>query len=748
MFNFGKYQPHHHDPGKDGVMDVDVNTGSQIESNSPLLNSQEGVMLLAHDVRPEFTEYTTVSRSRERYFLKFPVAYFDEKPTLKFLSGWATAVLARHAPVKPNTFFIESLPNEDGTLAEYLIFQVSSATHLAIACKQGAKAKDDEAEPVLFKPYTAEAQAYQQGRVIELSSLAFNVTQDNLFAAMSEHGQVQSIRTNFNAKLTMMNATVVFKSAECVQQLHDKGTTCLPVIYDVATVTKLGNNAIQYNSTLTLKLAHLPRGTRPIDLWHVFANKTKQDLENNVTPAFSYHSITMPVSITTKQRLPEAYIHFSSTEQQQAACKTLFKIDDQATVWVTPDQHTCFFCGQPGHFQRECDRFQSMLNHKAARRANAAIIKGASSSSRSLPKAPLTQVPKSNVTQPTPPKQPTSSRPATLSSQGRSYAATVMSSTKNKGAVASNPISISSTASSASVTSPKTIAAAPAKAVTTANTPTTDWKVRFNELSARMTAMSGRLDIEIQNINRRMTNIDHQLGLILNALTTSSTTTSINPIAATAPPPSIQHPVQPVSLIGTSAGDEDIDLPQANNIVPSTPPPITPPTLQEQLLSTETPLIRRHNAGPSKATAPYSINATRTHLTGGTSLSKNDPERGNSSNSINDDLAHKGKAVQKESVNLQEQCVRLQQMNAALMADMERRDTAFARLEEQFHELLNKEQSRGDGVGASYSADGRRYASSYWFDPNEYRGVSEIGSAEPTDTADNNAADPDTDEEI
>ncbi|KAG0280454.1 hypothetical protein BGZ97_009402, partial [Linnemannia gamsii] len=54
---------------------------------------------------------------------------------------------------------------------------------------------------------------------------------------------------------------------------------------------------------------------------------------------------------------------------------------------------------------------------------------------------------------------------------------------------------------------------------------------------------------------------------------------------------------------------------------------------------------RRHNAGPSKATAPYSINAARTHLTGGSSLSKNDPERGNSDNSMNEELAHKGKAV-------------------------------------------------------------------------------------------------------
>lgn len=86
---------------------------------------------------------------------------------------------------------------------------------------------------------------------------------------------------------------------------------------------------------------------------------------------------------------------------------------------------------------------------------------------------------------------------------------------------------------------------------------------------------------------------------------------------------------------------------------------------------------------------------------------------------MRDELAHKGKAVQKrENANLQElqdQIERLQAANAALVAEGEEKEAALAHIQKQFAGLEEKERQRNqpDNDGTSSF-----HASQYFAGPN------------------------------
>ncbi|KAG0195482.1 hypothetical protein BGX33_003220, partial [Mortierella sp. NVP41] len=351
------------------------------ESDSPILTTQEAEAGLETGVFPEFV---TVSRSRATYFLMFPVAHFGSS-TLSAMSKWATATLAKFAPIKANTFSIRALvEKDDEPPIEYLLFQVHSETDMRAACKHGGTNKDGVT--VLFRQYTQEAQALQQGRVLELSSLAFNTRVNDVHSAMKDWGQVESIRTGFNLKMSMATATVVFKSAAAITDMQKAKITCLTVVKDVGTVTRLGDQKVSFNPALTLKLAHLPRSYSPADVKAMFDEHLRTP---NATS--SYHSLTMPLSVINRCRKPEAFVHFSTLEQQQNALKFNFDIDGHKTSWIEINKHTCHHCGSPEHPQRNCGRFKAILSVAAIRRANSAIIKGVSPPAGSASHPPLTQ---------------------------------------------------------------------------------------------------------------------------------------------------------------------------------------------------------------------------------------------------------------------------------------------------------------------------------------------------------------------
>ncbi|KAF9093323.1 hypothetical protein BGX29_009973, partial [Mortierella sp. GBA35] len=259
------------------------------ESESQILTTQEAEVGLETGVYPEFV---IVSRSRTQYWLMLPTSVFGNVP-ISFMSKWTIDTLAKIAPVKANSFSIRTILAKDDSFTEYLLFQVHSEIDQYAAAKHGATKADGSA--ILFQIFTPEAQALQQGRILKLSSLAFNTRVDDIHSAMKDWGQVESIRTGFNVKMTMATATVVFKSADAITAMQAANTTCLPIVRDIGTVTGLGTQEVRYNPALTLKLAHLPRGYAPVDVKNMFDHYYRT--KNAISP---YHSITMPVSLITK----------------------------------------------------------------------------------------------------------------------------------------------------------------------------------------------------------------------------------------------------------------------------------------------------------------------------------------------------------------------------------------------------------------------------------------------------------------
>ncbi|KAG0195422.1 hypothetical protein BGX33_003398, partial [Mortierella sp. NVP41] len=254
----------------------------------------------------------------------------------------------------------------------------------------------------------------------------------------------------------------------------------------------------------------------------------------------------MPVSLTTKSRKPEAYIHFSSVEQQQFARQTNFDIEGHRTCWIDILQVLCHHCGNPDHKQRDCPRLKSIISVSATRRANAAIIKGSSPSSGSASRSPLTQVPRSGPVPSPSPKQIESLRstPPTLSRAG-SYAAAL--SPKKKGFTASSPISIASTASTNPARTPSvSFANATTSASASSSAALTDpIQKQMNEFSARLNALASRLDSYIQQqateSHATNTRLEAKLDRLLNAIGT--------------PPVQSQGAIEP----------EDIELEQADD---------------------------------------------------------------------------------------------------------------------------------------------------------------------------------------
>ncbi|KAG0273798.1 hypothetical protein BGZ96_004657 [Linnemannia gamsii] len=414
-------QPYHPNPNEENSMD-DVQVASQE------LNTQEfdnSIAAFEAGVQPEFL---VVTRSKETHWIKFPVSCFDKGTSLTFMSNWAISNLKKVATIKPKSFSIANLPVNDGSLERFLIFQLYSSSEADAACKHGGK--NDSGEIVYFALFTPEARALQQGRVMKITSLSFDTTGDHVRAALNQYGAIESVRTGFNAKATMITATVIFESAKSIDALKEQNMTYVQVREDIATVTLLGNSAVRYDSNLTKKLALLPIGITPVEIEHFLTCQIKTP--NGVLP---FHSITMPLNLYTKKRQPEAYIQFSSVTQQELATKKRIKIDTHETCWIDSNKPTCRHCGDPTHFVNDCRAKAGYVSADMSRRSNINTIKGKTQTPSSGTR-PFTQVPNTN-TSASVKKQTTSAR----TSSANSYS-DILRGTKNQGSTTSNPISI------------------------------------------------------------------------------------------------------------------------------------------------------------------------------------------------------------------------------------------------------------------------------------------------------------------
>ncbi|KAF9119376.1 hypothetical protein BG015_006359, partial [Linnemannia schmuckeri] len=274
--------PYHPDPNEERNMDG-------IEVASPELSTQEfdnSVAAAQAGIEPEFV---VVTRSKTTYWLQFPVSCFDDGASLTAMANWTIGTLKKVATVKPKSFAIETLPSATGAQEKFLIFQVYTLHEAEAACKHGSK--DNTGNVTRFAIYTPEAQAAQQGRMLKIMSLSFDTTADQIEAALSKYGAIESVRTSFNAKATMITATVIYVSATTIETLKAQHTTYMQVRDDIATVTWLGNQPVHHNNLLTMKLAHLPIGINPVEIARLFAHP---DPEDPNAAAIPFHSIVMP----------------------------------------------------------------------------------------------------------------------------------------------------------------------------------------------------------------------------------------------------------------------------------------------------------------------------------------------------------------------------------------------------------------------------------------------------------------------
>ncbi|KAF9110770.1 hypothetical protein BGW39_004593, partial [Mortierella sp. 14UC] len=238
MVDFVAHPPHRPDPGKEDGMDTDDDT------SSIRLTTQEFEFGLENGAFPDRTEFITVTRSRVPYTMRFPVSFFGDKSTdIAYMSKWVEIVLAEDAPVRPGSFRTAKLlspvdvDKPEPKTVEYLLFDLYSEANVAAACKLGG---GQGQETIYFETYTAASQAAEKGREIAIGSLAWNTTNTAVRGAMKKYGEVQTVHTTFNNKITMKEALVIFASATSVAKAKDERATCIVVGDDVGTITRLG----------------------------------------------------------------------------------------------------------------------------------------------------------------------------------------------------------------------------------------------------------------------------------------------------------------------------------------------------------------------------------------------------------------------------------------------------------------------------------------------------------------------------
>ena len=595
---------------------------TDVEAPSQVLSTQEfdnAVAALEAEVQPEFV---IVSRTKTTHWLKLPVDCFNKGFPKAKMFKWVANTLKKVASIKPNTFSVATLPTTPGDPKPFVIFQVFTAYEALHACDHGSE--DENGKRTHFSIYTTEAQALQQGRVLKLTSLSFDTIADDITAALCKYGDIESVATDFNAKATMIAATVIYKHADAIAKLKERNKAYVQVRDDIGTVTWLGNEAIKYDGDLTMKLARLPRGFTAVDIMQLFMYQFKT--RNAVIP---FHSITMAKNLYTKKRQPEAYIYFSSLEQKMIATEKALKIGEHETCWVSASQPTCRHCGDPDHFIRDCGVKSTQDNAAVSRRANNATIKGRTQSlSNSF--RPYTQVPDTGA--PLPARtQATFSH----SSPSKSYAS-VAGPSKNRGSAASNPITIGTS-------TPPAKAAARPSAAPTAATDAPPVPARVPKVTTEINILARKQENDIIAIRAEFAQLASKQEAAMQA--------GFNRLAAML----FGVGAQPVNNSTTSKAilvreAEDMDIPEAPasaleqediepldvsadasfvlNSLPSTPARMAPTDSTEQV--TDVAPIRGRAGATSARVNPYSVLTQRTDSKGQLRNAKSDRQRDDS----------------------------------------------------------------------------------------------------------------------
>ena len=306
-------------------------------------------------------DFVTVSPRRHRANVMIDASAFIA-PTMKARLVLLTKCMKGIAVPISTPIIRHVRLNEGQATKPFFVFEIGEETQREKLF--GAGTTDDEGNSVYFIPFTADLHVAEEKRSIDVWSLKYNTTDDDISAALSRYGVVERVSSSLNGKHTMRKATVLFESEAAVESMQQNQVSCVNIGSDTGIVRRLGTSNITFNPELTLKLTNLPRQYTPYDVALLLNNYGK------------WHGITMPFQPRLGRRLPEAFVFFSNKEQQATLSNQKFVLDDvsglpKTTSWVSPSTPTCFQCGATDHRRAEgCPQRQHFLAIAEKRRMN------------------------------------------------------------------------------------------------------------------------------------------------------------------------------------------------------------------------------------------------------------------------------------------------------------------------------------------------------------------------------------------
>ncbi|KAF9944758.1 hypothetical protein BGZ72_001987 [Mortierella alpina] len=290
-------------------------------------------------------------------------AFGDEPSSLKTKLHRLMECLAGTA-VPLRTPSVRHLLTEDASSVPFFVFEIGDNAEREILLGQGINSPDGS-KSWSFLPLTVEKQKAEKSRTIDLRSLQYDTKDYNIVAALRRYGKVERVEMGFNQTKSMATARVVFTSEKAVQDMIDRGITCVLVGQDTGIVARLGESRPKFVPALTLKLTHLPFGYTPYDVAEALSQ-------------FPIFGVTMPLDPNTRSRKMEAFVYFSTKEDQELAQEQEFhlgKADNlKIAAWAGATESTCYGCGAVGHRSNKCDVRSNFMAIRQQRQRNATLI--------------------------------------------------------------------------------------------------------------------------------------------------------------------------------------------------------------------------------------------------------------------------------------------------------------------------------------------------------------------------------------
>jgi hypothetical protein len=185
----------------------------------------------------------------------------------------------------------------------------------------------------------------EQERTIEIYGLHPRTDTFRITSSMTRYGIVEKIATRPCRRGVKIIARVVFTNVEDVKKFKEENRKWVYIGRDLARVSTIGGEKVQWELNHIAKLSCLPFGTNALDLQPLLGTNKAE-------------FIIIPKSINRNGRSvinqQEAFVYFSNQEDMEKNMATPIRVGGRETVWGGIDDKRCRECGKEGHIQREC----------------------------------------------------------------------------------------------------------------------------------------------------------------------------------------------------------------------------------------------------------------------------------------------------------------------------------------------------------------------------------------------------------